>query len=65
MNFQSILPYLVARLGETSTWRGFIYLLTACGVVLSPDQQTAVLSAGLAFAGLLSVFFPDKKAPKE
>ena len=45
---------------QTSTWRGFIYLLIALGMNINPDQQAAVISLGLAFAGLIGVFLPDK-----
>ena len=47
-------------LGESSTWRGIIFILTAVGVQLDPDQQTAIISAGLAFSGLIGVFFKRK-----
>lgn len=44
-------------LGEASTWRGIIFILTAVGVQLDPAQQTAIMSAGMAMAGLVGVFF--------
>ena len=47
-------------LGESSTWRGIIFILTAVGVQLDPDQQAAIISAGLAFSGLIGVFFKRK-----
>ena len=47
-------------LGEASTWRGIIFILTAVGVQLDPDQQAAIISAGLAMSGLLGVFFKRK-----
>ena len=56
---------ILERLRETSTWRGIVYLLMAAGVTLTPEQQGAVISAGLALVGLIAMFFPDKKeAPK-
>ena len=51
--------YLLDRLRETSTWRGFLALLTAAGVVLSPEQQTAIIGAGMALIGVVGVFFAD------
>lgn len=54
--------YLLARLSEASTWRGIIMLATAAGVVFSPEQVEAVVAAGLALAGLVGAFSPDKPA---
>jgi hypothetical protein len=52
-------------LGEASTWRGLIFILTAVGVQLDPDQQTAIITAGMAMAGLVGVFFKrNTVAPK-
>jgi len=47
--------------GEASTWRGLIFVLTAVGVQLDPQQQTAIITAGMALAGLVGVFF--KRSP--
>lgn len=46
--------------GEASTWRGLIMLLTAVGLQIEPAQQTAIIQAGLAIVGLISVFFKRK-----
>jgi hypothetical protein len=53
--------YLLARLAEASTWRGFIYLLTALGLSLGAAQVEAIITAGLALSGVIGVFFADKK----
>jgi hypothetical protein len=53
------MAYLLARLKEASTWRGIALLLTAFGVQVAPDVQEAVISAGVAVAGAVGVFFPD------
>ncbi len=45
---------------EPSTYRGLIWLLTAAGLVLSPEQQSAIIGAGAAIAGLIGVFFNDR-----
>lgn len=45
---------------EPSTYRGLVWLLTAVGVTLSPEQQAAIVSAGAALAGLIGVFFIDR-----
>jgi hypothetical protein len=52
--------WLIARLHESSTWRGIILLLTVFGMNLEPDQQEAIIAAGLAIVGLLGVFTRDK-----
>ena len=49
-------------LGEASTWRGIIFILTAVGVQLDPAQQTAIITAGMALAGLVGVFFKRNPA---
>lgn len=55
---------MVDRIGiafsEASTWRGIIMLLTAVGLQIDPAQQTAIIQAGLAIVGLISVFFKRK-----
>ena len=49
-------------LGEASTWRGIIMLLMAAGIQIDPAQQTAIIQAGLALVGLISVFFKRNPA---
>ena len=51
--------YILARAKEPSTWRGFILLLTAIGVPIAPAMADAIVSAGLAIAGLIGVVAPD------
>ena len=52
--------WLIARLKESSSWRGLIWLLTVAGVALNPEQTEALIVAGMAVAGLLGVFTKDK-----
>ena len=52
--------YILDRAKEPSTWRGFILLLTAIGVPVAPAMADAIVSAGLAIAGLIGVVAPDK-----
>jgi len=52
----AILSYLIARLGEPSTYRGLFALLTALGLTLHPEQAAAITSVGLACIGLVNVF---------
>lgn len=51
-----IVDWFLARLGENSTYRGLIAVATAVGITLSPDQQNAIVSAGLGLIGLINVF---------
>ena len=53
-------PYIAERLKEASTWRGIIMLLTAIGVPVAPAMADAIISVGLAVAGLIGVATPDK-----
>ena len=57
--------YLLARLAESSTWRGIVMLVTALGVKLDPSQMSAIVTAGMAIAGAIAVFVPDKKTPTD
>jgi len=52
--------YILNRAKEPSTWRGFILLLTAVGVPVAPAMAEAIISIGLALAGLLGVVTADK-----
>ncbi len=52
--------YLRARLLEPSTWRGLVLISAALGAVLTPEQQEAIVTAGLLVAGLVGAAFPDK-----
>ena len=57
------LSYLLDRAREPSSWRGVVWLLAAGGVSLSPDQSTAIVTAGAALAGLIGVFTRDPAPP--
>ena len=52
--------YILARIKEPSTWRGIILLLTAAGLPIAPELADAIISVGLAVAGLIGVATPDK-----
>lgn len=55
------MKYAIDRAKEPSTWRGLLFVLTAVGITVSPDQQEAIVSVGMALAGLVGVFLPDAK----
>lgn len=48
-------------LGEASTWRSLVVLATYFGARLDPDQQEAIIGAGVALFSLLGVFFKRKE----
>lgn len=52
--------YILDRAKEASTWRGFILILTAVGVPIAPAMTDAIVSVGLALAGLVGVVAADK-----
>lgn len=52
--------YLLQRAKEPSSWRGVILILTAIGVPIAPAMAESIISAGLAIAGLIGTFSPDK-----
>ena len=53
--------WVLARLREPSSWRGIVWLLTVFGLALKPDQAEAIVTAGMALAGLLGVFLSDDR----
>lgn len=61
INWQWIGRYVLARFCEASTWTGLIkFIVGATGWSLSETQATAIVSAGIALAGLVSIMLPDK-----
>jgi len=58
------MDYILNRLAERSTWQGFVALLSAFGIAARPDLIEALITLGLAAAGLINVLFPDGKLRK-
>lgn len=52
--------YFLQRLREPSTWRGIVMIVTATGVAISPEQEEAIISLGLALSGIIGVGTVDK-----
>ncbi len=48
-------------LREPSTYRGLVWLATAAGIALSPEQQQVLITLGAAIAGAMGIFFTDKQ----
>ena len=47
---------IAALLGQPSTWRGLVVVMTGVGVGLKPEQSEAIMSGGLIAAGLIAIF---------
>lgn len=45
---------------QPSTWRGLVWMLTAIGINLNPEQSQAVITAGMGVAGIIGAFTSDK-----
>ena len=56
--------WLLRRLREPSTWRGLVWLATVAGLSLRPEQAEAIVTVGMALAGLLGVFLVDTNPPQ-
>ncbi len=54
--------WFLNQLRQASTWRGLVWLLTVFGLALKPDQAEAIVTAGMALAGLLGVFLSDDRS---
>lgn len=50
------IDWLLARLSESSTWRGIILTLTGLGIAIEPQRMAAITALGLAIVGLINVF---------
>ena len=55
-NMYNLIDYVIARLAESSTWRGLILLVSSAGITIDPDQSGAIIAAGLGLIGLINVF---------
>jgi hypothetical protein len=51
--------FVLARMGEVSTYRGLALALTGLGLYVSPELAAAITSIGLGIAGLIGVVAPD------
>jgi len=52
---KTILDYLK----QESTWRGIILIATVAGLSINPEQQTAIIQAGLGLIGVMLAFRND------
>ena len=52
--------FVLDRLSESSTWRGFILVAVALGVKLEPEIQNQIIAAGLGLVGTINIFRKGK-----
>jgi hypothetical protein len=50
-----MIQYLLERAKEPSSWRGAVFLLASAGVGIAPELSDAIITTGVAVAGLLGV----------
>jgi hypothetical protein len=55
------LRWLLERMTEPSTWRGLVWVATAAGIGISPEQGAAIASAGMALVGAINIGKKDEK----
>lgn len=58
-----LLNWVVERLKEPSTYAGLAIVARSLHLQFTQPQQSAIVTAGIAFAGLLAVLIPEKKKP--
>ena len=54
------MPYLIARFREPSTYAGIAALLASLGVSVPAPWVQAVSALGVAMAGVVALFLPEK-----
>ena len=58
---RTLFDYIIARLQESSSWRGLILLISSAGITIEPDKSAAIIAAGLGVVGLINVFRKSNK----
>ena len=53
--------WVLDRFKERSTWIGIISIITAAGVVITPEQIEGITTAGVAIVGAILTFTKDAK----
>ena len=48
-------------LNQQSTWKGLIGLAAAIGLVLTPEQTSAIVAAAMGAMGVINVFRNENK----
>lgn len=53
---------ILELLSQNSTWRGIIAIVTAAGIQIAPELQTAILSLGISAIGVINVVRDGRKS---
>ncbi len=56
--------WAMARAKEPSTWKGIALVLTSIGINVSPESWQAIVSFGIALAGLFDIVIKENKGQK-
>lgn len=59
-----IAQYILARLSESSTWRGLILFATAAGLKVSPELAEAILPAGLGLVAIINILRKERSSER-
>lgn len=51
--------YIMARMQESSTWRGMVLFLSAIGINLEPDQSESIIMIAVGTAGIIGIITGD------
>jgi hypothetical protein len=51
---------ILSTIQDPGFWRGMTYVATALGIYLSPDQQNAIITMGLALSGCIHAFVASR-----
>jgi len=57
-----IFEYVINRLSEASTIRGFILFLGACGLSIEPQLSDQIIAATIAGSGVIGMLVGDSKS---
>lgn len=49
------LQKFLALMGQPTSMRGLVVVLTGCGIALKPEHSDAITSGGLILAGLVGI----------
>lgn len=47
---------------EASTWRGMVWIVSACGVALDPEEQNTIIMFGMALSGVIGMCWKRYKS---
>ena len=51
--FAKFVDGLIDRMQSQDFWRGIVYIVTAAGASLSPDNAATIVAVGLAISGVI------------